>query len=356
MDRSAAQSRLAHLMDGYLATQLLYVAASLDLPEALADGPRTADELAEVVDADPAALARVLRGLAAEDVLDEDGDGRFALTELGTLLRDSLRGPAVVRGGLYFRAAAGLLDAVRRGGTAFAHVYGEPFFDYLDQNPDAGSAFQDSMAGRSTREAAQVVAAYDFARVRRVVDVGGGRGVLLAAILGAAPHLSAVLLDRPAVAEQARDRLTSAGLADRCDVVGGDFFASVPAGADTYLLSRVLHDWDDESAVRILAACRRAVPDGGRLLVVDSVLPRFAREQPAAIRMDLHMLLLLGARERTAAEFERLLERSGWLLRRIVPTGAPDALSLLEAVPVPAAGADRDHVGGRASGGLSEGR
>ncbi|WP_073266575.1 methyltransferase [Cryptosporangium aurantiacum] len=336
MDRSAAELQLARLMDGYLTTQLLFVAAELGLADALADGPRTADDLAGQVGANPGALARVLRGLAVEGVVTEDGEGGFALTDLGALLREgpgSLRGPAVVRGGLYFRAVAGLLDAVRSGGTAFEHAYGARFFDHLDRHPADGSAFQDSMAGRAVREADHVVAAYDFAGVRRLVDVGGGRGIVLAAVLGAAPHVTAVLFDRPAVAEQARERLTATGLAERCRFEGGDFFTAVPSGADTYLLSRVLHDWDDEHAVRILTTCRRSVPDDGRLLVVDIVLPRFAREQPAAIRMDLHMLMLLGARERTAAEFELLLARAGWHLRRVVATGAADGLSVLEAKP-----------------------
>lgn len=333
-ERGPAQERLARLMDGYLTTQLLYVAACLGVTEALAAGPRTADEVADEVGADPGALARVLRGLAAEEVLTEDGQGRFALTELGRLLEDrpgSMRGPAIVRGRLYFRAVAGLLESVRHGGTAFEHAFGARFFDHFDRHPDDASAFQDSMAGRAEREVAQVVAACDFASTRRLVDVGGGRGILLTAILRAAPHLSAVLFDRPAVVEQAGQWLSAAGLADRCEVVAGDFFASVPAQADTYLLSRVIHDWDDEHAVRILATCRDAVATGGRLLVVDTVLPRLAREQPAAIRMDLHMLILLGARERTGVEFERLLALAGWRLRQIIPTGTPDGLSVIEA-------------------------
>lgn len=333
----AAASRLARLVDGYLVTQLLYVVARLGIADLLASGAKSAGDLAHAVGVDPDALARVLRGLAAEDVLTEDDEGRFGLTEVGSLLRDgpgSQRGPAVVRGELYFRAAAGLLDCVRHGGTAFDHAYGDRFFTYLDDNPDAATAFQDSMAWRAEREADHVVAAYDFSAVRRVVDVGGGRGVLLAAVLRAVPHLAAVLFDRPGVIDQARPRLSAAGLAGRCEFVAGDFFESVPAGADAYLLSRVIHDWDDDHAIRVLAACRRAVTGGGRLLLVDAVLPRRAREQPAAIRMDLHMLMLLGARERTGAEFETLLLRAGWQLRQITATNTEDGLSVIEALPV----------------------
>ncbi|WP_204008169.1 methyltransferase [Virgisporangium aurantiacum] len=335
-DPDAAPLRLARLVDGYLTTQLLYVAARLGVADVLASGPRTAEDVARAVGVDPGPLARVLRGLAAEDVLTEDDQGRFALTELGSLLRDgpgSLRGPAIVRGELYFRAAAGLLDCVLHGGTAFDHAYGTRFFTYLDEHPDTAAAFQDSMAWRAEREADHVVAAYDFAVVRRLVDVGGGRGVLLAAVLRAVPHVSAVLLDRAVVVDQARQRLSAAGLAGRCEFIAGDFFTSVPAGADTYLLSRVIHDWDDADAVRILAACRRAVTSDGRLLLVDAVLPRRAREQPAAIRMDLHMLMLLGARERTGAEFAALLSQAGWQLRQITATNTADGLSVIEAVP-----------------------
>ena len=301
--------RAGRLMDGFLTTQLLYVAAKLGIADVLAGGPRTGAEVAAAVGADPDLLTRVLRGLALEEVLAEVGGGRFALTELGKRLRSdvpgSIKGPMVVRGELYYRAAAGMLAAVRHGGTAFEQVYGDRFFEYLGRHPEQEAVFQGSMTGRSEQEAGDVVAAYDFGGLGRLVDVGGGYGILLGTILRA----------------------------DRCRLVAGDFFASVPAGADAYLLSRVLHDWADDDARRLLATCRSAMPPGSRLLVVEALLPERARDQPAVIRMDLHMLVLLGARERTEAQYRRLLAETGFQVERVIPTGSPAGLSVIEATP-----------------------
>ena len=306
--------RAGRLMDGFLTTQLLYVAAKLGVADVLAGGPRTGAEVAAAVGADPDLLTRVLRGLALEEVLAEVGGGRFALTELGERLRSdvpgSIKGPMVVRGELYYRAAAGMLAAVRHGGTAFEQVYGDRFFEYLGRHPEQEAVFQGSMTGRSEQEAGDVVAAYDFGGLGRLVDDGGGYGILLGTILRA----------------------------DRCQLVAGDFFASVPAGADAYLLSRVLHDWADDDARRLLATCRSAMPPGSRLLVVEALLPERARDQPAVIRMDLHMLVLLGARERTEAQYRRLLAETGFQVERVVPTGSPAGLSVIEATPAMASG------------------
>lgn len=334
---AAARMRAGRLLDGFLTTQLLYVAAKLGVADVLADGPRTGAEVAEVVGADPDLLTRVLRGLALEEVLEERDGGRFALTEVGACLRSdvagSMRGPVVARGELYYQAAAGMLAAVRHGGTAFEQVYGDRFFAYLARHPEQEAVFQGSMSGRAEQEAGDVVAAYDFSRLGWLVDVGGGHGILLGAALRAAPGLRAVLVDQPAVVEQARRRLEAEGVAGRCELVAGDFFGSVPAGADAYLLSRVLHDWADDDARRVLATCRSAMGPGSRLLVVEALLPERARDQPAVIRMDLHMLVLLGARERTEAQYRRLLAETGFRVERVVPTASVAGLSVIEAVP-----------------------
>jgi hypothetical protein len=334
-EAAGAQRDLARLIDGYLTTQLLYVAAKLGVADVLADGPLTGREVADAVGADPDVLVRVLRGLVLDDVLAETDDGRFALTALGEGLREgvpgSVRGAALARGELYWSAAAGLLRAATEGGTAFEHVHGERFFEYLAAHPDREAAFQASMADRAQREAADVVAAYDFAELGEIVDVGGGSGVLLEAILQATPHLRGVLVDRPEAVERAGARLTAAGLDGRCRCIVGDFFASLPPGADAYLLSRVIHDWDDADARRILATCREAMPAGARLLLVEAIVPERAQDGPEAIRMDLHMLILFSARERTEAQFRRLLADAGFELQRALPTGSPAALSVLEA-------------------------
>jgi O-methyltransferase domain/Dimerisation domain len=331
---ASPQLNLARLMDGYLTTQLLYVAAKLGVADELAAGPQTAKALAPNVGAEPDALHRVLRGLAAEGVLDELDDGRFALSALGAGIRSdvpgSLRGAIIARGDIYFRAAAGLLEAIREGGVAFERAYGTSLFDYLSVHSELSSAFQQSMYDRSRQEAGDVVASYDFSRFRRLVDVGGGTGVLLEAILAATLGLQGVLLDRQPVIEQAKARLKTSEVAERCNFVAEDFFNRVTPG-DALLLSRVIHDWNDEDSVRILTNCHAALEDGGTLLLVEAVLPQRARDIPAAIRMDLNMLMLLHGRERTAAEFEHLLSSAGFQMNRIVPTNSPVGLSIIEA-------------------------
>lgn len=318
---------LTRLVDGYLTTQLLYVAADLGIADVLVDEPATAAELAAKVGARPAPLHRMLRGLAVDQVLDELPDGRFALTPVGALLVDgapgSQRGAALARGRLYYEAVGRLLDSVRDGpGPAdtppFERVHGESFFAHLAARPDESAAFRGSMAARSAREADAVVAAYDFGGFRRLVDVGGGPGVLLRAILAATPGLDGLLFDRPEVVAGAT-----------LPALGGDFFTAVPDGADAYLLSRVIHDWPDADAVTVLRSCRRAMLGSATLLLVEAVLPERAADDPEAIRMDLHMLALLRGRERTAAEFAELLAHAGFTLARVLPTAA--GVSVLEA-------------------------
>jgi hypothetical protein len=320
----SAAAQLARLADGYLVTQLLHLAVELGVPDALATGPRDAQELAAELGAEPGPLHRVLRGLAAEEVLEELPDGRFALGETGQLLRagvpGSLRGAVTVRAQLYYGAVAGLPDAVRHGGTPFELVHGRPFFEHLAAAPERLAAFQASMADRSAREAGAVVAAYDLSGVGSVVDVGGGTGTLLHAVRERVPAADVLLFDRPEVA--ARSDLPAAG---------GDFFTEVPGGADAYLLSRVLHDWDDEDAVRVLRTCRAALRPDSVLLVVEAVLPERAVDDPAAVRMDLHVLLLLHGRERTAAEYAELFAAAGLRLTADVPTAA--GVHVLEARP-----------------------
>ena len=331
VDAPELAARYMRLVDGFVTTQLLYVAASLDVGGRLAGGARSGPDLAASLGVDRAALTRVLRGLVAEGVLDEDDQGRFGLTPLGGCL-SSLRGATIARGALYYEAAAGLLESVRDGGTAFDHVHGASFFEHLQRHPDQYSVFQGSMAGRAEQEARDVVAAYDFTGLRRLVDVGGGPAALLAEILRSAPELAGVLMDREAAVPHARHHLDRNGVGDRAECVAGDFFVSVPAGGDAYLLSRVLHDWEDRDAGRILATCRSAMEPGVRLLVVEAILPERAGDAPAVIRMDLHMLILLGARERTEAEFRNLLGAAGFTVQRVVRTGSSVGLGIIEAV------------------------
>lgn len=187
------------------------------------------------------------------------------------------------------------------------------------------------MAARAEREAADVVATYDFGGLHRIVDVGGGSGVLLQAVLQANADVHGVLVDRPEAVRRATERLAAAGLAARTQCRVGDFFAAVPTGGDAYLLSRVIHDWDDAGARDILMRCREAMAPDARLLLVEAIVPELAVDGPEAIRMDLHMLMLLGARERSEAEYRALLDGAGFALQHVVATGSPPGLSVLEA-------------------------
>ena len=335
--KALAMSRsLAAMIDGYLTTQLLYIAARLDLADRLAAGARSSPDLAHETGFDALAMNRLLRGLAAEGVLEEQPGAAFALTDLGQPLRmdhpQSQRGAILARGGLYFAAAAQMLPALEAGEIPFDHAYGESLFGYLSADPGAESSFQQSMAVRAARDRADLLTAYDFAGLQHIVDVGGGSGAMLAAILHAYPHLRATLIDRPQTIPLARAELTRQGLSDRVTLVADDFFASVPTGGDCYLLSRILHDWDDARARRILDVCHGAMAPGGRLLLLEAVLPDRAKDNPAAIRMDLHMLLLLPGRERTAAEFAALLHAAGFRLERVISTPSTSGVHVIEAI------------------------
>ena len=303
------------LLDGFQSTQLLYVAAELRLADWMADGPRSNRYLAEKANAQLEPIGRILRGLAAINIVAELPDGRFALTEVGAWLATdvpgSQRGAALARGKLYYAALGELLNAVRYGGPPFERLHGKSFFEHLKQHPAEAAAFRASMAARAAREADAVLTAYDFSRFQKVVDVGGGNGALLHAIRKAAPSVEVLLFDQPDVVKEVD--LPS---------VGGDFFRSVPHGADAYVLSRVIHDWHDEDAVQILQTCREAMLGHSRLLIVEALLPARAADDPEAVRMDLHMLTLLHGRERTEVEYAALLARAGLMHIRTIATAA----------------------------------
>jgi len=300
----------------------------------LASGPRPVEEIADAVGADAASLYRVLRVLGDVGVLDELDGRRFALTETGDLLRSdvlgSMRGWAAMAGApFHVDAWADLLDGVRTGEPAFERVHGQLGFDYFRDHPDDGAVLNGAMTSTSAQLIAPVVTAYDFSGIGTVVDVGGGHGALLAAVLAAHPHLQGVLYELPEVVAGAGRLLTEAGVRDRCTCVAGDFFESVPWGGDAYLLSNIIHDWDDARAVRILSNCRAALDDGGRVLLAEAVLPEQVEPSPAKL-IDLAMLVMGPGRQRTESEYRDLFQRAGLRLSRIDPSGP--AFSIVEAV------------------------
>jgi SAM-dependent methyltransferase len=320
---------------GHWVAQCVSVACELRIPDRLAEKPRTADELAAECGTDPGATLRLLRALVSLGVLAQDNEGRFEATPLSEQFRQDVPGfgpyARYITGPEVYRAWGEFLESVRTGRTAFEVVYGVSFFDYFADHPEASLVFNRAMTANSQTMAEEIVDAYDFSGLGTIVDVGGGQGLLLAAILRRHPTAKGVLFDLPQVIEQAKDVLEQAGVANRCSVVGGDFFQSVPAGADCYVMKAIIHDWDDERARRILTNCRTAMAPDGRVLVVDRVIPE--RLEPTFVNergtlMDLTMLVLTGGRERMEAEFRELFESARFTLRRIFPT--PSGLSVVE--------------------------
>lgn len=319
--------RLQQLVWGKATTQCLFVASKLGIADLLADGPRSVEELAAETETSAGALYRVLRLLASLDVFVEVAPRQFALTPMAELLQAdapcSFRDYAIVHGSEWYnRAWAHLLYSVEKDEPAFDLACGLSLFEFMEDHPDAARDFNNSMTALSRFEAAGVCAAYDFSDCGTVVDVGGGHGRLLTDVLAAYPSLSGILFDQPSVVDAARPDLESSAIGARCRVVGGDFFENVPAGGDVYLLKHIIHDWDDERSAVILRNCREAMNNGGRVLVVEGVMP--PGNEPSNSKLwDVVMLALTsGGRERTEAEYAELYAQAGLTLARVVPTSA----------------------------------
>jgi hypothetical protein len=319
MMADSLDEQLARLVTGYWYTQTIYVAAKLGLAERINEGAKSAAELAEATGTDPRALYRLLRALASIGIFTEAED-RFAMTPLAACLLDpSTRAMATMRGESQYRSWGELLYSVQTGQPAFDKIYGQPIFAYFAEHPEVGRVFDQAMTGVHGRETDAVLQAYDFGGIQTLADVGGGNGSAIAALLSKHPAMQGILFDLPTVAERARANLRAARLEDRCQVVAGDFFDSVPAGADAYFLRHIIHDWDDEKSVAILGNCRRAMGDGARLLVVEGIVPP-GNEPSVSKFFDLAMLVLPGGMERTEPEYRELFAAAGLRLTRIVPT------------------------------------
>jgi predicted O-methyltransferase YrrM len=318
-----------------LITQALAVAAELGIADLVADGPRTVDSMATATGADAGALYRVLRALAAAGVFSEVAPRTFGATPLAETLRDgaegSLRNWARLWGIPERQAAIGaLMHSVRTGEPSFSQVHGVSWWSHLAARPDQAAVFAAAMGDLSRQLHAAAVHAYDLSGARLLVDVGGGRGHLVAALLRRYPRLNAVVFDQPDVVRHAADVLADAAVADRARVVGGDFFTTVPAGGDVYLMSMILHDWDDAQSVSILRNVRQAMGERDELLVIDAIVPEGDAPHDGKLR-DLIMLALHPGRERTEAEFAALFAAAGLRLRETREVAA--STGLLVAVP-----------------------
>jgi O-methyltransferase domain len=308
----------------------LWTRTKLGIADLLAAGARGHDELARATSTHPDSLRRVLRLLAGAGVFTEEEDGKFALTPIGACLRSgvpgSMRAATLLFGGITQEAWGDLLHSVETGEPAFRRVFGMDSFAYIAEHPDEAANFDAAMAGFTKRIATAVAEAYDFSPFHRIVDIGGGNGLLLAGILTAYPALAGIIFDLPHVAARAEEQIRELDLADRCEIVGGDFFKEVPSGGDAYLLKHVIHDWNDDRATEILRTCQRAMGAEATLLIVEGVYPSRidqSEESRGAAANDVNMLVCTGGRQRSEAEFRGLFDAAGFRLMRIVPTQAP---------------------------------
>ncbi|MBA2731981.1 MAG: methyltransferase [Acidobacteria bacterium] len=318
---------LMQMLFGALMQRSIGVVAKLGIADLLAEKPQTADELAAQTQTHAPSLYRVLRTLASAGVFAEIADQKFELTPIAALLRkgalNSIRDFAVMMDEDWIWQAWGALAySVKTGGVAHEKVQGMSSFEFFQQNKEAGRVFNSAMTNFTRAVLPAVVEAYDFSGVGKLVDIAGGHGLLLAGILKANPQTQGVLFDLPFVIEGAGELLAKEGVSDRVELAPGDFFESIPAGADAYMMKHIIHDWDNEHSIKILQNVRSAMNENGKILIIEMVVPEGNEPSPAKA-LDLLMLVMEGGRERTRDEYQRLLEASGLRLSRIVPTKSP---------------------------------
>jgi hypothetical protein len=335
--RLSSASKLLEMIAMRHVPQALHVVAVLGIADLLADAPKSSDDLAQTTGSHGRTLYRVLRTLAAAGVFAEDKSGRFRLTPLGQPLRsdvaNSVRAASIFLSG-ESELEGRLVDCVRTGKTAIELVSGGTnWIEYYRQEPARAAVFNAAMTALSNAHYAGVVGAYDFRSVRKIVDVGGGHGRLLSMILMAYPKMRGVLFDLPHASEGGQKTMADARLSNRCEVVSGDFFRSVPSGCDAYILSRVIHDWDDERAVAILKVVRDALPAKGRLLLFETMI-RSDKRLSYPLLSDLNMVIRTGGCERTLAEYRALYKAAGFNLSRSIKTASPTGMTIIEGKPV----------------------
>ncbi len=324
---------LFQMTTGYWISQAIYVAAKLGIADLLKDGPQSYVALATSTGSDAPSLFRLMRALSSVGVFSHVQRDCFALSRLGeslqTEVHGSLRAMVITLGEIHYQACGNLLHSIQTGSPAFNNVFGASLFDYLRQNADAADTFNQGMSNLSSMLAYAVLMAYDFTGISSIVDIGGGQGKLLAKLLQVNPDMKGTVFDTVSTIQRAKRQLGDNEWGRRCSYISGDFFTSVPKGADAYLLCGVIHDWDDDRAVSILRNCRKAMTRSGRVLLVDMIVPDAASPSFSKL-LDLNMLVMNGGRERTIAEFCALLNAADYRLTRIVPTMAPQ--SVIEAI------------------------
>ena len=325
MVQESAGQQLDRMITGYWISQAIHAAAKFRIADELRDGPKSIDEIAAATSTHPASLYRLLRALASCGIFAEAEPRHFSLTPLAEPLRSDVPGSklalALMLGDEQFQAWAQIDYSIKTGEIAFDKVFGKPIFDYLSENPQKAEIFDAAMVGIHGRESDLIRDAYDFSDIGVLADIGGGNGSQLCGILNAHAGMKGILFDLPHVIERAKTPIEGAGLADRCALVSGNFFEAVPEGAHAYLMRHIIHDWDDGKAITILRNCHRAMPDDGRLLVVESVIP--PGNAPFGGKfLDLVMMLIPGGKERTEEEYTTLFGEAGFSLSRVIPTTA----------------------------------
>jgi hypothetical protein len=336
MSDPSSFSSIDTLNGRYVESQLVYIAAKLGLADVAWSTPRTIEDLATSVDVNLDALKRVMGWLVLIGVFERKEHDTYQLAARHAVLRSdhphSIRSYVIVSGEVYYRAFAELLFSVKTGKTGSEAAFGKSFFAYLNEHPATFEHFNIHMGHRMRQDAEAAFTVYDFASYRRVVDIGGGNGMFLSFLLQHYPHMQATLFDLPTASTQAREYLQQRGMSDRCEVASGDFFTDeLPTNGDLYLLSLIIHDWDDEYALRILKNCRRAMSPRSTLVLIEFVIQERKKNAREAGE-DLFMLVVTGGRERTAEQFRMLLAKADLQLSRILPTQG--RRSVIEAVPL----------------------
>jgi hypothetical protein len=319
------QMVLMQMATAYWVSQSIYAAAKFGIADQLKSGPMHYEQLAIATGSDAQSLYRLLRALASVGIFAEGESGYFTSTPLGDFLRSdipgSVRDASIMMGDPeHYNSWGNILHSIKTGESAFENLFGLNAFEYYAQNPEPAAVFERAMTSFSSTEIAAVIAGYDFSSIHRLVDVAGGHGSLLVSILKANPGLEGILFDQADVIDRARALVASETTANRCQLIAGNFFDSVPAGGDAYILKHIIHDWDDERAIAILKQCHRAMTEDGRVLVVEQVIPE-GNEPFMGKLLDMNMLVMCpGGKERTATEYQELFEAAGFKLTRIVPT------------------------------------
>lgn len=331
------QALLMQMGMGFIVSQAISVACKLYIADHLKDGAKSIEELSELTETDAPSLYRLMRALSSVGVFRKETDGSFSNTELSEFLRSDH--PESMRAALHmicdrehWQPHGNLLQSVKTGEIAFDYTFGMPVFPYFHQHPEAAEVFDNAMTSFSASTAKAVAATYDFSGAKTIADIGGGHGLLLSTVLQTNAQAKGILFDQPHVVSGAGGVLAESGVANRVEMVSGDFFAEIPVEADVYLMKFILHDWNDEQCDAILANLAKSAKEGSKLLLVETVVEESDNQPSASKVMDLNMLVMTGGKERTATEYSRLFEKAGFRLVTVHPTPSP--MQIVEAVRV----------------------